>query len=174
MTLRRHAFSLVELVATISVVALLAGVTTAVMSRAVGEHGVTNRAFELTTRASLAMTRIADEFRLIQTATGQDRLDLSNLTPGRVTWTSGQEVRLSGSSIIHRAADGTESILCDGCSSLVFTGYDQDGVAIPANPTPPQLASVTRIGVDMVLSDQGGQAHLRTRVFPWSLLRSPN
>lgn len=165
----RRGFTLVELVTSMTITATAALAAVAVLREAVdANQGVLDQS-AATAKASVALRRITDELREIPALdTGPD---ISVLTPTSLVWGAGSELRLSGEDLMFTETGQEPAVLCSPCESFRIAGVGPSGLEISAIPGPAEIATITRLTIELRVSDGAGERTLRTRVFPRALTR---
>ena len=156
---RRAAFTLIELVVTITVVAVVAGLGTGILVEAGRAYTRSKTLTENYADGDYALRRLAEELGDVAAAT-----DLTSIGAGAVTFSlSGQEHTFvkSGTDLLR---DG--KALASGVSAFTLTYYDSSG-AVTAVP-----ASVHRVAAEITIDRNGAACSLRTEVFPRGLRTS--
>ncbi|MCE7973625.1 MAG: hypothetical protein DYG92_04760 [Leptolyngbya sp. PLA1] len=164
---RPRAFTLVELITAMTVTATVSITAVAVLREGVdASRGVLDRA-AATHRASAALRRIVDELREVPAA--DDGPDITLLTPTRIAWGEGNELRLDGTDLVLVSAAAGEAVLCTGCTAFRVAGVAANGAEVTASPAAPEIAAITRLVVELSVREGAEISSLRTRVFPRAL-----
>lgn len=162
-------FTLVELVTSMTITATAGIAAVAVLHEAVdASHGVMDQS-AATAKASVALRRVAAELREIPALDAGP--DISVLSPTRLVWGEGSELRLSGEDLLLTEPGGEPAVLCSPCEAFRIAGIGPAGTVVSATPGPAEIATITRLTIELTVSDGAGQRMLRTRVFPRSLTR---
>lgn len=166
---RRRGFTLVELVTSMTITATVSLGAVAVLREAVeANQGVLDEC-AATARASVALRRVVEELREIPSKGPGP--DIATLTPTSVVWGDGRELRLSGKELLFTEAGEQPAVLCSPCESFRIAGIGPSGLAVSATPGPAEIATITRLSIELTVIDGAGQRTLRTRVFPRALTR---
>jgi prepilin-type N-terminal cleavage/methylation domain-containing protein len=161
--LHSKGFTLIEIVMSIVLVGILAGVASMIIMQGARSYSAGQSRGEAHQQARFAMDRMAREIRLIRSRTIAD-IPVMNPTDLRFTDINGTDVRfqLDGSNNIQRSQNGgvTWNVLASGISALTINYFQQDGVTV---------AIATNLWfIDITLTDTQGSESLtlRTRVHP--------
>lgn len=166
---RRRGFTLVELVTSMTITATASLAAVAVLREAVdANQGVLDEC-AATSKASVALRRIVEELREIPALDSGP--DISVLTPTGVVWGDGSELRLSGQDLLFTEAGEEPAVLCSPCESFRIAGVGPGGLEVSPTPGPAEIATITRLTIELTVSEGAGERTLRTRVFPRALTR---
>jgi len=152
---RRHGFTLVELVVTITVVAVIAAMGTGLLVEVGRAYSISKTASGAYADAHHALERVRLELAGLTAPTDISSMGATSIT--FTAWGSPTTYSLSGGTL---RRDG--QALATGCSKFELTYYQSDG-SIAAAP-----AAVRRIAVEIAITRRGRTAQLRTEVFPRS------
>lgn len=156
------AFTLIETIAVIVVVGLLAGVIVPVVAFSTTAFSEMSEARDRTESASLAMERIVRALREAgDEASAAGTPDIDVATASRVQFGDGTEVRLSGTTLWLNEPSQTESPLCQFVSAFELTYLGDDGLSLDPS-VPANLPLVRRLHIRLACT---GGAELRTSVF---------
>lgn len=162
----RTAFTLIELVCAMSVMAVLSVLVGRIMLDATNQYMAATARSELCIELSTAMERLVGEVRQIRlknTATP----DISSITASSISWGDAdgtKSLSLSGTDLV--LADAIASApIARHVTSFGVQAYDDTESALPSVPNTSQLASVRRVQLTITAQRQGVSETLRTRVF---------
>lgn len=167
--IRRRAgrgFTLVEAVATMTIIAIVAGVSSRlILSGADGYASAATRA-ELANSASAAMERIAAELREIpfRPSTSPVEPYLDSVAANSISWAGGTSLALSGTNL-QLTVGGTARTLAANVSAFSIRCYDQNNSALSTSLSGNACDAVQRIEITLTLTRSGVSETLRTRVF---------
>lgn len=158
----RHAFTLIETIAVIVVVGVLAGVIVPVVAQSTTTFADMSEQRDRTEATSLALERIVRAFREAPDKTASAGVpDINTATSSRLKFTDGTEVRLSGTTLWFNEPGQTESPLCQNVSAFELTYLGADGLSLNISVSA-NWDLVQRINVRLACT---GGAELRTSVF---------
>jgi prepilin-type N-terminal cleavage/methylation domain-containing protein len=162
-------FTLVELIITIVLVGIIAGIAAILTLQGVSSYTVQDLRADLTNQGRLAIERMAREIRAIR-QTGE-----IGTTKVGATWTisgnptssliftdlTGTDIiySLSGS-MLNRTMGGVDAAMADGVTTLQFNHYDRTG-ALTTTP-----ADVWQVQIDLTVTRGGESQDFRIRVHP--------
>ncbi|QYU70061.1 prepilin-type N-terminal cleavage/methylation domain-containing protein [Leptolyngbya sp. 15MV] len=161
----RRAFTLVEAIASIVVIAVLAGVSSMMVQSGVTavRDGAARAA--LHAEVSQALDVIVRELRPIR-AGGGSGVALDELTATRVALTSGRSIEHVGGVItLSEASTGVSAVLARDVTAMQFAAFDQNGAALAMPLSDASLAAVRRVQVSITATRAGQSESARTRVY---------
>lgn len=152
----RSGFTLIEMVLSIAIMAIVAGVVGPIMITGVRSYGLVEKRKSALAQVRLVMDRLSQEVRLIATTNDIDTFTSSTFqfdipSEANINYT------LSGANLTRSGV-----VMADGVTSISFTYYDSNG-----NVTATK-ANIWRIGVEMVLNAGTGYGSIKVRqqIFP--------
>jgi prepilin-type N-terminal cleavage/methylation domain-containing protein len=159
---RSTGFTLVEVVVTIVIVAIIAGIAAATILQGVRAFSTEQSRSDAHYQAKLAVERMAREIRLLRSQTAAD---IPTMTATDIGFTDiqGSQVRfqLSGSTVRRSGDNGaTWQTLASGITSLVFGYYQNDGVTVAT------AATLWYVVIDATSTEGAESLHIRTTVHP--------
>lgn len=166
---RRHAFTLVEAIATIAILAVISTIASNLIFGAMRQYNEATLRAQLHADASAALQRIVTELQEIApnpssspvaadiTSYTATSIDFSNLTSRRVINYN------SGTSTVTLAIAGGSAInLLPNCTAFSFAYYSKTNASVAlASP----VSNIHRIEITLTASKSGITETLRTRVF---------
>lgn len=162
MSNRIHAFTLIETIAVIVVMGLLAGMIVPVVASSTNAFATMSEARDRTESASLAMERIVRAVREVDDDPDvAGAADLSIASVSRIRFADGTEVRLDGTTLWLDEPDETEAPLCQHVSAFEVTYLGDDGLELDPGVAA-NLPLVRRLHIRIACSNA---AELRTSVF---------
>jgi type II secretory pathway pseudopilin PulG len=161
---RRRAFTLVEAIASMVVLAIIGGASAGVMWTAVGSFRDGAESLRLQSEASVAMERLTRHLR----AVGLDERsspELESIGTDAIEWEGGASaVRLRDGRLL-LTVGGVESVLCEGVTAFTVSAYDADNAPLSLPRADEACDAVRRVGLEIHLGSEGARTSLRTRVF---------
>jgi type II secretory pathway pseudopilin PulG len=164
----RRAFTLIEALATIVILAALGSVvSTVILSAADGYFDASTRA-QLHTELSLALDRVVRDLRAIDrdaTATGIAP-DIGSYATTDLQWQTPQcRLWLSGTTLHLQIDGGATTTLLEDVSAFTITAYDESNAAIAAPKSGSGCDAIRRLAIEVTLTRYGVSETLRTKVF---------
>jgi len=158
----RPAFTLIEMIAVLTLTAAIAGVTAPILLSASGAFTDANAQRERTEAASMALERVVRTLREIpdRGQAGPGVPSIAGMTGSSITLEDGTAFTLSGQVLMMSVAGGQPARLCTGVAAFELTFIGSDGSALDpaAGDTPAQVRVV-----EIRLAREGA-IELRTRV----------
>ena len=161
-TRNEDGFTLIEVVITIVLVSVLAGVAAMLMLQSIKSYAIEQSRSDVHYQVRFAIERMEREIRLIRSRTAAD---ISIMNPGDISFTDIQnnKVRFQLSAgTIRRSQDNgaTWLTLATGVTALTFSYLQQDGVSSATATT------LWFIGIDVIAQEGSETLEMRTRVYP--------
>jgi type II secretory pathway pseudopilin PulG len=163
----RRAFTLIEAIATITILAALGSVATSMILSATTSWRDAAVTGQLHDELSTAMERLAKELRAIPTDTtapGPAPL-IASLTPTAIAYGAASAVALAGSNLELIDSGAPPVTLLGDVAGFSVTAFGDDGAALSATLAGTDCQQIRRIGVQITLHRQGVTHTLRTRIF---------
>jgi prepilin-type N-terminal cleavage/methylation domain-containing protein len=161
-----RAFTLVELVSSMSVITILMVVTSRLILGASDQYLSAVSRAELSQEMSCAMERLTTELRGVRLR-DKGVPDLTSVTATSVSWSDAagsKSISLDGTEL--RWTDSVGSApLARGVTAFAVQTFDDAGLPLPSVPNAAQLRTVRRIQITLSAHRQGVDEVLRTRVF---------
>jgi len=150
-TNQRRAFTLIELIASMVIIGVIASVAAPLIGTASDSYVTASDNRSNTERVAFAMDRAVRMLRSAPpTASGSGLPDIVVATTDDVEFADGSELELIGSTLWLTPAGGAASALCAGVTVFALTYLHEDGVTDTiATPT-----STQRIGIRIVANGQ--------------------
>jgi prepilin-type N-terminal cleavage/methylation domain-containing protein len=160
---RMEGFTLVEIVITIVIVGIIAGVAAEIIMQGVRAYSSGQFRSNVRYQADLAAERMAREIRLIRSRTATD-IPLWNATDLSFMDINNNQVRFQlNNGVIRRSQDGgaTWQALATGVSALTLSYYRNDGVTAATS-----APEIWYIAIDVIDQQDAETLEVRTRVHP--------
>ncbi len=161
--MHRRGLTLIEMIATITVLAIVAASVLPVVESA-GAHyveSVTTR--RVADRAAFAMDRVSRVLRETPGVPGSAGLAIDSIAADAIVLTNGTAIRLVGDELV-LTIDGRSGVVCGGVEAIEFVATGADGVA----STLESPAETRRLGIGMRVNG----LTVRTAIFPRAALGS--
>lgn len=173
---RKRAFTLIEVIVTMVVLAVIMGMASRLFLSASMGYTVAATRSELQTELSSALQRIVTELRATRAKSGVTPCvaDITATTASSITWMdsdgSSRQVSLTGTDLMYSIGGGTAVVLASSVSSFTINTFDESDVALATSLSGAGTQSIRRIQITLVGSRSGTIETLRTRVFPRSCI----
>lgn len=166
----RRGFTLVEAIASMVVVAALAGMGAQLTLRASRDYIESARAAELHTALASAFERLDRELREIRLRPNAPAVapDIDALSASSITWNKAAgpcALTLSGSTLLLADAGGNPAPLLENVSALSLAAFDASGSPLALPIAGSACDAVRRIELSITVARDGRSDSLRTRVF---------
>lgn len=167
---RTRAFTLIEAITTIIVVAIVSTISASLVRTAMDSYTSATTSADLSDQLSLAMDRITTELRTMDHtgAVGSVQPDITALTSSAITFRSGgatRSISLSGSNLLFTGSVTSSATLAQNVTAFSIVGYDKSNSVLPASPSAAQIATIRRLQITLSASSHGITETLRTKVF---------
>lgn len=168
---RSLGFTLIEMLATISALAILGSIASFLIVDAVDGYVAASTHAQLHTELSLAMERITREIR---------RIELNPTVPGAVpyitgvdssflNWRDGDDddyaLTYAGGNLTLQFNGGPADLLLTDLTTCTFKAYDQSNGLLPGPLAGTDCYPIRRISIDLAISRSGVTESVSTRVF---------
>ena len=161
---RRRAFTLVELIASMSVLAIVASVGAGVVWTAAGQYADGAESVRLHSETSVAMDRIVRALRSVD-AESATAPAIDTVTASSIAWNTDCSLTLSGTDLLLTEDGGAPGVLLRGVTTLSVTAYDADNAAMGASLTGAACDDIRRISITITASSGAVSETIRTRVY---------
>ena len=159
----RRAFTLVELIATMTILAALGSVVSVVIASSTDGYTRASTTAQLHSELSVALDRIDQMLRYIPNIGGSP--DITSLSGTSITWETDWSLNLNGAQLLLVKNGGTASVLLDDVSALSIQAYDESNAPLGASLSGTACGAIRRIAINITLTRNGVTEALRTRVF---------
>jgi len=163
---RARGFTLVEAIATITIIATIMAVVSRVIFVSVDAYAAATTRAELNAALSSAMERVCAELRQIPLVSGGSAApDLASVSATSITWSTNSTLALTRSNLTLAIAGGSASTLLNNVTALSLTCYDESNAALAATLSGSACTPVRRVEITLSSQRDGITETLRTRVF---------
>lgn len=171
-TRRRRAFTLIESIATITIVGTLAAVVSGIVFSATQAFTDSALRLQLHAELSAAMDRVQRELQgiALDTGSGNGAPLITSISPTAINYGSGRSIALSGTNLVLNDNGVDSANLLTNVSAFNIQALGNTGAALAANLSGAQIASVQRLEVTITVQRNGISETLRTRVFPRGIM----
>jgi prepilin-type N-terminal cleavage/methylation domain-containing protein len=163
----RRGFTLIEAIATITVLAALGSVSSTIIYTAVSAYTQASIAAQLHAEASTAMERLMSELDKIPLDAGASGVapDIASVSATAMTWNTNYSVTLSGTQLGLVVAGAASSVLLDNVSSFAVATYDESNAALGATLSGTGCDPIRRILLTITVTSNGVSSTLRSKIF---------
>jgi prepilin-type N-terminal cleavage/methylation domain-containing protein len=174
---RRRAFTLLESMATVTVLATLSGVSSLMILGAVDGYTDAATAAQLHAELSIALDRVVREIRMIELDRDADGIapNIVGVGDDYLTW---QDVDADvyaltvGGTVAYVQIDGGgNSVLLNDVSAITVKAFDEDDTELVLPLVGDECDDIRRISVEMTIQRAGVSESLRTKTFLRSTMR---
>lgn len=165
-TTRCRGFTLVEAIATISIVAIVGMVSARLMMAGADGYAATAARAELTNSASAAMERMAIAIREIPQRASVSPIEpaISSVTATSIAWDGDMAIAASGG-VLQLTVAGVASTLAADVSAFSVETFDESNVPLSGSLSGDACDAVRRVQITLTLSRHGVSETLRSRFF---------
>jgi len=160
-------FTLIELVATMVILAALSSVGAGILITATDGYTNASLTAQLHNEASIAMDRMVREVRSIglDTGAGGSAPDIDTVTATSLAWGGNSSFSLSGTNIMLTKNGGTARVLLKDVSSFSVQAYDEADNTMAASLSGTGCDTIRRLSLSVTLTRNGVSHTLRTKLF---------
>jgi prepilin-type N-terminal cleavage/methylation domain-containing protein len=165
--LRRAGFTLIEAIATMTILAALGSVASMLVMTSVDGFTRAATSAQLHSEMSVALDRIDRELRNITVDSSAPGIapDISAITASSITWHTDYSLSLSGGNIMFVENGGTARVLLSDVTTFSVQAYDESNAALAASLSGSACEPVRRLRITITLQRSGVTQTLRTRIF---------
>ncbi|MGD9691543.1 MAG: type II secretion system protein J [Phycisphaerales bacterium] len=174
MTRRSHstrAFTLVELIATLTVISVGSAVAASVISTAARSYSDSAQSASLHTQASSALERITRELKACPTddASPTPAPLITSVQRSSIDWGAGYRLALVSRTLNLTTPTQSAQPIAENVASFTIRAFDHLNNPLPANLNSVGARDVRRIEITITLASGAASETLRARVAPRSL-----
>jgi len=164
---RRCGFTLVEMVATIAVMAALGTVASTTVLSALNSYLSASTRAQLHTEISMAVDRIVREIQNTQldTSAGGVAPDVESVSAAAITWNDDYSLTLSGGQILFAENGAAAAPLLSNVTSFGVQTYNESNTALGASLSGAGCDAIRRVRISITMQRNGVTETLRTKVF---------
>lgn len=164
-------FTLVELVAAITILSFIAVVTSSILWTAVDATSRGGVQADLHGTISTAVEQVSRHLRNIPAKPGSPAApDIAAVTPTSITWSTDTKLTLSGTDLVISIGGGPARTLLRDVRAFRIRAYDQGNAELADNLFGTPCEAIRRLGVRIEASRGDGLELVRTKVFIRSLI----
>jgi type II secretory pathway pseudopilin PulG len=167
----RKAFTLVETIATMTVLAALGTVLSFMIGGAAASYADAATRSELSVALSVALDHIDRELRNIELDTGASvpAPDIDLVEPARIEWSGDWSLSLSGSNLEIVRGGAPSAVLMSDVTSLTIQAFDESNTALASSLSGSACDPIRRLSIEVTVQRAGIAETLRSKVFIRSL-----
>jgi type II secretory pathway pseudopilin PulG len=160
-----RAFTLVEAVASIAVLAVIGSVSSSLILNSVDGYADAAASAQLHSEASAALERIERELRSIEldAAAAGIAPNIDSVTASSIAWHGDSSLSLSGTNLMLAADGGAAAVLASDVAAFTIQTFDESNNALAASLAGTACDPIRRIRIELTLSRHGVSEFLRTR-----------
>jgi prepilin-type N-terminal cleavage/methylation domain-containing protein len=167
---RRPAFTLVETIATMAILAVVGSMASSLVYTAIRSYSDAGMTAQLQDELSVAMERMVRELRGVGLASGTP--DISSVTASSITWNTNSSLTLASGELRYSAAGGAAQVLLTGVTEFSVSAFDESDAAMAGTLSGASCAPVRRIQIQVTIARSGRSQTLRSRIFIRSMMES--
>ena len=157
-------FTLIELIATMTILATLSIVSGTIVNSAVESYSQGSELVDLHNAASLAMERLVRDIRSLPPNVN-NQPDISSFAPSAMTWDNGSHsIAVTNGQLVY-TRDGVSRVLLDNVSSISLKAYGQDNVQLSSTLSGSACEAIRRIEMTISVAQGSVSNTIRTRIF---------
>ena len=163
----RRGFTLVELVASMTVIATLATVSSVLIFNATKAYREISVRARLHSAASLALTRLSAELRSIRLAQSSPAVIplVDSVGAASLSWEGDHSLSLNGTDLELVLDGGSPAVLLRGVRALSVTAFDDSNASLASALSGAACASVRRLRVSVTVESAGIVETVATKVY---------
>ena len=167
---QRRAFTLVEVIATIVVLAVISGTASRILFQAFTALNDASTRGDMHDQLASAMERITNELHTIAIKSGSSPAtpDITACTATSITFNNtitARTIALSGTNLLISGSAKANAAIATNVSAFTIQTYDGANAALPASPSAAQIDTIRRIQITLTASSNGLTETLRTKVY---------
>ena len=164
---RRRGFTLVEMVATIAVMAALGTVASTTVLSALNSYLSASTRAQLHTEISMAMDRIVRELQNTQLDTSVSGVapDIESVSASAITWNDDYSLTLSGGQVFFAENGAAAAPLLSDVTSFGVRAYDESNATLGASLSGSGCDPIRRVRITITMQRSGITETMRTKVF---------
>lgn len=164
---RSTGFTMIELISTITILAVIGSVASGVIFNAADAYLDASTTSQLHNELSIGLDRVVHELRGIPfdaTAAGLAP-DIDNVTPTSITWSTNNSLALTGSDVMLTIGGGPPAVLLSDVTSFNVQSYNEDNAILAGTLSGIGCDPIRRVTVTVAMARYGITESLRSKVF---------
>lgn len=164
---RRRGFTLVELVASMTVIATLAAVSSGLIYSATRAYRDISVRSRLHASASLALTRIFTHLRAVPLTQAAPTIipSIDSVGASTIAWAGDCSLSVSGTNLMLVVDGGAPYVLLGGVTAFSVSTFDESNSTLSASLTGAACAAVRRVRISVTVEASGISETVSSRVF---------
>lgn len=167
----RRAFTLVELIAAIVVIAVIGSLASVLLASAVDGYSRASIEAQLHSELSIALERIEREWRYIPCKADQIAPHINSISATSMVWSDDCSLSLVGDRLMFAVNGGAAGVLLDDVAAVSIQGMDDAGSPLSLPRNGDACDAIRRLQVSITLERNGVSQTLRTIVFIRSMMQ---
>jgi type II secretory pathway pseudopilin PulG len=163
----RRAFTIVEAVATMSILVAVGSVVSGLIYTASRSYTDASFAAQLQAELSVAMSRITRELRYIPIDQTSAPLvpKINSVTASSITWSTNSTISLSSGQVQMVLSGATAEVLLQNVTAFTISTFDETNTALGATLSGAGTGPIRRVQVSITISRNGATQSLTGRTF---------
>jgi len=163
---RQLGFTLIEVIVTITVLAVLGSVATLALRSSLDSYLVSATQAQLHAEMSIAMDRIHRELHNTLLKGGATVApNISTVTASSIAWNNNYSLTLSSGRVMFVENGSSSAILLDNVTGFAVQTYDESNTALAASLSGAACDPIRRVQIQITLSRSGVTEVLRSKLF---------
>lgn len=164
---RRRGFTLIESIATITVLGVLAGVSANLLYTASTSYRDASTRAHLCDDVTVALDRVAHRMTSIARDTSASVVapQISSITPTSIAWNGDCSLTLSGAQLMLVESGSAARVLLDNVTSFSVSAYDESNSALAGTLSGAATQAVRRLRFQITAQRLGITETVRTKIF---------
>lgn len=167
-TIRRCGFTLIEMIATIVILAAIGTVASNILLTASDGYLRVSTGSQMTSELSMAMDRLVREFRQIDLdddAAAEIGPDINSITASSITWHTNYSLTWTGTALELVENGGAAQTLLTNVKGFSIRAYDESNTAMAVSLAGDSCDDIRRLQMTITMQRYGAQAAQRSKVF---------
>jgi type II secretory pathway pseudopilin PulG len=163
----RRAFTIIESIATMTILAAIGSVASLIIYTTMDSYTDGSVSAQLHSELSVTMDRIVRELRKIprDESAVDTAPDIASISASAITWNTNNTLSLSGSNLMYTESGGTAAVLQTDVTAFSIQAYDESDAAMAASLSGTDCDPVRRLQIILTAQRHGVTETLRTRMF---------
>jgi prepilin-type N-terminal cleavage/methylation domain-containing protein len=163
----RRAYTLVELVATIVVLAIVGSISSFMVFNSTQGYREATVTAQLHAEASVAFDRVVRELRKmdLDDAAAGTAPDIESIDTSSITWNDNSTLALSGTDLMYTESGGTPAVLLGDVSAFTLQAFDESESTVVLPAAAAACDPIRRLSAEITVTRAGVSETLRTRLF---------
>ncbi len=169
----RRGFTLVESIATITVLAILGSIASFMLAPVITSHTNAATSAQLQLELSMTLDRIERDLKAISRDDAADTTapDIAIITPTSISWHDNSSLTFSGGEVRLATSGGPPQVLMRNVASLAIQAFDESNQPLGATLNADQCDEVRRLRIVITAERSGISQLARTKLFIRSMMQ---